>query len=106
YGRGDPDRAGLRACIAEREGLEVLSRERVRMELMKILVTIGAAPTLATMRDAGLLGPVLGGVPTVEIFANMVAAEAVAGLVPDPVRRLGALAVARTEDAERPWQRL
>ena len=62
YGEGDPDAAGLAACIAGRGGLEQLSRERVRMELLKLLVAPGAVPALG---DGGrrLLGPVLGGVP-------------------------------------------
>ena len=37
FGDGAPDAAGLHACIASRAGLETLSRERVRMELMKLL---------------------------------------------------------------------
>ena len=37
YGTSDhPDREGLEACIAGRDGLDHLSRERVRMELMKL----------------------------------------------------------------------
>src|SRR5207253_6933215 len=35
---GPPDAAGLHACIAARAGLETLSRERVRMEMLKLLV--------------------------------------------------------------------
>ena len=37
YGHGDLDPAGLHACIAARAGLDALSRERIRMELMKLL---------------------------------------------------------------------
>ncbi len=106
YGHGDPDPAGLHACIIARAGLERLSRERVRMELMKLLVAKRAAPTLTIMADCGILGSVLGGVPLVADFANMVAIEAVAGIGPDATRRLGALAVLVTEDAERLWERL
>lgn len=106
YGHGDPDPEGLHACIAARAGLDRLSRERVRMELMKLLVAKRAAPTLTAMADCGILGSVLGGVPLVPGFANMVAIEAVAGLRPDATRRLGALGVLVTEDAERLWERL
>jgi poly(A) polymerase len=49
---------------------------------------------------------VLGGVPLIPIFAAMAEREATLGLVPDAVRRLGALAVLIAEDAERLWQRL
>jgi poly(A) polymerase len=106
YGEGHPDAAGLHAVIQARDGLERLSRERVRMELMKLLVTQHAVPTLAVMAEAGLLGMVLGGVPLLASFRNMAKLEAALGLAPDPVRRLGALAVLVTEDAERLWQRL
>ncbi len=36
YGSGRLDAAGLAACIAGRDGLDQLSRERVRMELLKL----------------------------------------------------------------------
>src|SRR5262249_9071168 len=46
YGRGLPDREGIRACVAGRAGLEQLSRERIRMETLKLLVAQHAVPTL------------------------------------------------------------
>jgi len=106
YGRGAPDPAGLRACIAMREGLERLSRERVRMELFKLLVAERVVPTLAVMAEAGILGPVLGGVPLLASMRNMIEVEAAAAADPCAVRRLGALAVIVVEDAERLGQRL
>ena len=56
YGEGHPDAEGLHAVIAARAGLEQLSRERVRMELMKLLLAPHAVPVLAVMAEAGLLG--------------------------------------------------
>ena len=106
YGNGPPDRDGLAACIAARAALEHLSRERVRMELFKLLLARHATPTLAVMAEVGLLAPVLGGVPDLAGFSNMAKVEAAAGVQADPVQRLGALAVRTTEDAERLWQRL
>jgi poly(A) polymerase len=106
YGRGAPDPDGLHACIVAREGLRRLSRERLRAELLKLLVAPRAAPTLAVMAEAGLLDPVLGGVPYLAGVANVIAVEAVLGLEPDPLRRLAGLAVSVTEDAERLWERL
>jgi poly(A) polymerase len=105
YGEGAPDQAGLAAGIRARERIASLSRERVRMELMKLLVAPRAGPTLAVMTEAGILGPVLGGVPLVGSFARMEAIEA-SGLAPDACRRLGALAVLIVEDAERLSERL
>jgi poly(A) polymerase len=106
YGRGAPDADGLHAAIAAREGLRQLSRERLRAELLKLLIAPRVAPTLAVMAEAGILDPVLGGVAYLAGVANVIAVEAVLGLEPDPLRRLAGLAVSVTEDAERLWQRL
>jgi len=106
YGEGRPDPEGLHAAIVARAGLEKLSRERVRMELIKLLSAAHSVPTLATMAEAGILGGVLGGVPLLASLANMANLEAALGLAADPVRRLGALSVQVVEDAERLWQRL
>jgi poly(A) polymerase len=106
YGAGDPDAEGLHAAIAARAGLAQLSRERVRMELLKLLLAPRAVPTLAVMAESGLLGQVLGGVPHLASFANMAKVEAACGLWPDATRRLAALGAWITEDAERLWQRL
>ena len=76
YGNGHPDTAGLHACIVARAGLETLSRERVRMEFLKLLLAPHAAPTLAVMAETGILGTVLGGVPLLASFENVVKAEA------------------------------
>lgn len=106
YGSGHLDAAGLAACIAARKGLDQLSRERVRMELLKLLVAPHATATLAVMAHAGLLLLVLGGVPYLADFENVAKVEAAIGATPDAVRRLGALGVVIAEDAERLWQRL
>ena len=106
YGFGPPDRAGLAACIAARDGLGHLSRERIRMELLKLLRADHATPTLAVMTEAALLEAVLGGVPLLASFENTCKAEKAAAVDGDPVRRLGALAVSVAEDADRLWQRL
>ncbi|MGB6892121.1 MAG: CCA tRNA nucleotidyltransferase [Xanthobacteraceae bacterium] len=106
YGQGHPDAAGLHACILARAGLETLSSERVRMELLKLLLAPHATPTLAVMAETGILGAVLGGVPLLASFENAVKAEAAMGFSADAVRRLGALAVTVKEDGERLGQRL
>jgi poly(A) polymerase len=106
YGAGEPDRAGYLACIAARAGLAGLSAERVRMEMLKLMVAEGAAGAVTAMADGGLLLLILGGVAYPGPFAAMIAAEHSLGLRPDPVRRLGALAVAVTEDAKRLGSRL
>ena len=55
YGTSDhPDAVGLAACIAGRDGLDQLSRERLRMEMMKLVVAPHAVPTLISMTDSGI----------------------------------------------------
>jgi poly(A) polymerase len=106
YGAGEPDRAGYLACISGRAGLAALSAERVRMEMLKLVVADGAAAAAVAMVDGGLLPAIFGGVAYTGPFAAMIALERLLGLVPDPIRRLGALGVAVTEDARRIAQRL
>jgi tRNA nucleotidyltransferase/poly(A) polymerase len=106
YGEGAPDATGLAACIRARAGLAQLSRERVRAELMKLLVTGHAAPTLAVMSETGILVDVLAGVPWLASFSNMAKAEAWYALEADAVRRLAALGVRVREDADRLRERL
>jgi poly(A) polymerase len=101
YGEGSPDAAGVAACIAGRAGLERLSRERIRMEMLKLVAARHPVSALAVMTETGLLELVLGGVPLLASFANMTKLEAALALPPDAVRRLGALAVSVAEDSER-----
>ena len=106
YGAGEPDRAGYLACIAGRAGLSSLSAERVRMEMLKLVVTERAAVSVQAMADAGLLQSIFGGVVYTGPFATMIAVERTLELPPSAVRRLAALAVAVTEDAKRVSARL
>jgi poly(A) polymerase len=106
FAAGAPDAAGLHACIVGRAGLDTLSRERLRMELMKLIVAPRAASTLAVMSESGLLGLVLGGVPYLASFGKMAEIEMALALDADPLQRLAALGVMVSEDAERLSQRL
>lgn len=106
YGEGLPDHAGLAACISARGGLATLSRERVRMELLKLLLGRHAVPVLAVMSECGLLISVLGGVAQLASFSNLTKIEHVVGIHPDAVRRLGALAVFVPDDAQRLLEKL
>ncbi|SRR5579871_173941 len=106
FGAGEMDRPGYLACIAARGGLATLSAERLRMEILKLLIADGALGSITAMVDGGLLLPVFGGIAYPGPFAAMIAAERVLGLKADAIRRLGALAVAVTEDARRLASRL
>ncbi len=106
FGTGAPDPDGVKACIRGRAGLEMLSRERVRTEMLKLLSAARATPTLAVMAESGLLGMVLGGVAHLASFENMLKLEVALDQKADALRRLGALAVWVEEDAERLGERL
>lgn len=94
YGHGAPDAEGLHACIAEREGLAGLSRERIRMEMLKLLANPQAHDTLMAMSDCGLLGLILGGVPYTARLTRVIGQG-------DAMRALGVLGVEIVEDASR-----
>ena len=91
YGAGEPDRNGHLACIRGRAGLVTLSAERVRAEMLKLLVAEGAVEAVVAMEDGGLLLALLGGVSYRGPLAAMMAAERALELAPDPIRRLAAL---------------
>jgi poly(A) polymerase len=106
YGAGEPDRAGYLACIGGRAGLASLSAERVRMEMLKLMVASGAAGAISAMADSGLLQQIIGGVAYTGPLASMIEVEHMRGLPADAMRRLAALTVAVTEDARRVASRL
>lgn len=88
-----PDPEGLAACVARANDLMALSRERVRDELLKLLVARNALPVLRLIVDRGILTPVL---PEIDLdgvarLAALADREAVSGTPPDPIRRLAAL---------------
>ncbi|MEW6255088.1 MAG: CCA tRNA nucleotidyltransferase [Pseudomonadota bacterium] len=106
YGRGDVDAPALIASIRCRAGLAGLSRERVGAELMKLMTAERVAPVVRVMSDAGLLVPLLGGVPALGTLERLVDLEREVGRPPDGVLRLAALAVRVREDADRLRDRL
>jgi poly(A) polymerase len=101
YGAGEVDRAGYLACIGGRDGVANLSAERIRVEILKLMVAPGAVVAANAMVYGGLSLPIFGGVAYTGPFAALISIEHALGLSPDPIRRLGALAVAVTEDARR-----
>ena len=100
------DPAGLKAAIRAREGLERLSRERVRAELMKLLAAPRAGEVVQTMAECGFLEPILGGLAYPGRLARLIAIDADRRREPDPVLRLAALGAVIPEDADRLRDRL
>src|SRR3984893_10698762 len=80
FGAGEVDGGGYLACIGGRAGLATLSAERVRMEMLKLLVADGAAGAIEAMADSGLLQAIVGGVTFGGPFAAMISAERALGL--------------------------
>ncbi|MCK1423240.1 CCA tRNA nucleotidyltransferase [Bradyrhizobium sp. 180] len=106
FGAGEPDRDGYLACIRARAGLANLSAERVRMEMLKLLVAGGASAAVLAMAEGGLLQALTGGVVYTGPLSAMIAIERELGLTASSTRRLAALTVAVTEDAKRIAARL
>jgi poly(A) polymerase len=106
FGAGEVDREGYLACVCARGGLASLSAERVRMEMLKLLLAVGAVGAVEVMADGGFLQAIFGGVAYTGPFAAMIMGERELGLEADAIRRLAALAVAVTEDARRLATRL
>jgi poly(A) polymerase len=103
YAEGDPDQEGLAASGAERDGLAILSKERIRHELLRLLVARRAEDTIPILADHGFLTGLLGGAAEFGRFHRLASVDREG---PVPVWRLAALAVMVEEDAERLRERL
>ncbi|MBL8790602.1 MAG: CCA tRNA nucleotidyltransferase [Rhizobiales bacterium] len=95
YAVGTPDVDGLAACVRLRRGLSTLSAERVRQELLKLLVAPGAVAVLKVMAKTGILAHVIPAEPNWRTLGR---------LPPDAILRLSA--IARTPTALRDRLRL
>ena len=100
------DEDGLAASIREREGLRILSAERIHTELAKLLATRRAFDMTAALSESGLFGLLTAGVADLGRFQRVIAWEAAHDLPPDPTRRLAALGVKTDEDVQRLAERL
>ncbi len=103
---GEFDSDGVIASIRQRQGLASLSRERIRVELLRILVAKRADDAIRIMDESGILMQVLGGVAWRLRFERVCSIEAGLGVAPDPIFRLAALAVFIEEDASRLAEKL
>ena len=86
-GRERPPAATLQALAEERQGLERLSGERLRAELLKLLAGAHVEASLELMAETGVWQVIFGAPPTLERFARLrrLAPEA------DPILKLAAL---------------
>jgi tRNA nucleotidyltransferase/poly(A) polymerase len=106
YAEGPLDRESLTAAIRGRAGIEILSRERIHAELLKLLVARRGPDVVEEIEGAGFLALALGGVGRLGSLHRMAAVEQSLGLEPEPIRRLAALCLYVREDAERLVERL
>jgi poly(A) polymerase len=106
FAEGPADAEGLAACVREHAGLAILSAERVRVEVLRLLAAPRGVEIAALMQDYGLLPSALGAAPRPTLLGRFAAIETALGLTPDPVLRLAALAVEIEEDTERLRDRL
>lgn len=99
YGKGTIDDEGLRAASAEREGIRILSGERIRKELMRLLDAENPIFALQAMHRQKILAEILPGNPNLDRLAHLVAIDNSNFFKPDPLLRLIALADARAAPA-------
>ena len=105
FGGGAVDTEGLGAAIRHRRALRRLSRERVRTEILKLVVAPYAGRIVRAMNECGILQETLGFAWSGR-FERAVAIEAARGAKPDALLRLAALSALIPEDAERLRDRL
>ncbi len=100
YAEGPADEAGLAACVAERDGIALLSAERLREEILKILVAPRALEAVALMDETGILARSLGQAPdgdgtdfdgraAIAALRRLACIEQSVGREPDGLLRLG-----------------
>lgn len=106
YDEGEPDRAGLVACARARDRLGQLSRERVRAEIMKLLIAKRAPEAMIAMADVGIFDHVFGNAADSMVLSRLAEIEASHEIAPDAVRRLAAIAARVGDDATRLRERL
>src|SRR5208337_5142635 len=105
FGGGAVDAEGLSAAIRNRLAIANLSRERVRAEILKLVVAPHADAVVRTMGESGILQQALGFAYWGR-FGRAVAIESARGAKADALLRLAALAAMIPEDAERLRERL
>lgn len=88
-----PDAEGLAACTARARDLMALSRERIRDELLKLLIARDAVRVVRLMLDQGIFASVIPEIDAdgVARLERVAARETRAGVAADPIRRLAAL---------------
>ena len=106
FGEGALDPDGLAAAVDLRAGLTRLSAERVRAELLKLLVAPRGPQVAKEAAEAGLLEFAFAGAVYPARLDRLTRIETARGRGPDALLRLGALSVLVLEDADRLREKL
>jgi len=106
FSDGALDAQGFCAAIRNRDGLEKLSRERIRAEFFKLAIAPRAAEVLTAMADSGLLTPIFAGMVYPGRFARLVAATKARSAEEDAMLSVMGLALVTVEDGDRLRERL
>jgi len=92
YGKDDIDAPALHAAAAEREGMRILSGERIRKELLRLLKAENPISVLRAMQQHTILAETVPGQAKLDRLERLVAIDAANFFAPDPLLRLIALA--------------
>lgn len=106
YVAGNPDAESLAACEALQHGIDQLSGERLRAELLKLVLTPRASGIARIMARSGLLQRVTGNDTDVDAMDRLVQLEDALGRPPSAILRLAALASRSTAAARSVADRL
>lgn len=88
FARTPVDSKALKACIDNRDGLKGISIERIRDELIKIILTPNAAEVMGIMLNNGILVNWLGNSDFLSNLEFLIKLETSCNLLPNPMRRL------------------
>ncbi|HEY1963139.1 MAG TPA: hypothetical protein VGG69_12020, partial [Rhizomicrobium sp.] len=91
YGSGEIEADALRAAAAEKDGLSILSGERVQKELLRLLEAENPAPVLRLMAASGILAEILPGALNLPRLEKLVEIDRNNFFTADSVLRLAAL---------------
>jgi poly(A) polymerase len=88
YGAGTPDAKGLTACVRHKAKLKILSSERIRQELLKLLEAKRATETIKLMATKNVLKVVFAPVKDFAPLGRMAGIDLAQKLKPDALLRL------------------
>jgi len=106
FGEGPIDPSGLEACIKEKSGIRTLSGERIKSEILRLLIAKRSYQALAIMDESAILEPALGLKPDLSVFKHLGEIEKEYGLAADALLRLCALLIKNKTDARTLTSRL